>query len=181
MKVRADVAELLRAGHSNRAIADQLHVDAKKTVAPARAALGLPKAKPGYKGAASAEDRFWRQVRRTDDGHMEWTGFSVGGAPTLRYGRKNHSAYRIAYRIVTGRDPEGNARPSCGRDHCVMPGHHSDRADRARAQARAAFIRLWLRGQNKAARTLEREREKAARAQEQRLDALYVGIFGEPG
>lgn len=129
--VRADVAELLRAGYSDRAIGRQLNTD-PKAVSAARAALSLPKARPGKKPAATAEDLFWRRVQPTDDGHMEWTGYSIGGTPALRHGGRHHTAYRIAYRIATGRDPEGNARPSCGRDHCVKPGHHADRADRER-------------------------------------------------
>lgn len=133
MKVRADVAELLRAGHSDAAIARQLHVD-KKTAAKAREALDLPKSKPGRRPAASAEDLFWRRVKPTDDGHMEWSGFSSGGTPCLRHGGRNQTAYRVAYRIAKGREPEGKALPSCGREHCVKPGHHADRADRAEAR-----------------------------------------------
>jgi hypothetical protein len=131
MIIRADVAELLHAGHSDAAIARQLHVD-KTTAAKARAALGLPKAKSGIKGAATPEDLFWKHVKPTDDGHMEWTSFYIGTTPGLRHGRKNHTAYRIAFRIANGREPEGHALPNCGRDHCVKPGHHSDRADRER-------------------------------------------------
>ncbi|MEV4335723.1 hypothetical protein [Streptomyces sp. NPDC049590] len=131
MKVRDDIAELLHAGHSNSAIARQLNVDAKK-VAAARAALGLPKAKSGYKAAASPEDLFWRRTQPTDDGHMLWAGSrNSKGAPYLIHGGRCHSAYKLAYRIAKGRDPEGYALPSCDRDGCVKPGHHADRADRA--------------------------------------------------
>lgn len=133
MKIRPDVAELLRAGHSDAAIARQLHVD-KKTAAKAREALSLPKSKPGRRPAASAEDLFWRRVKPTDDGHMEWTGFSSAGTPCLRHGGRNQTAYRVAYRIAKGREPEGKALPSCGLEHCVKPGHHADRADRAEAR-----------------------------------------------
>ena len=145
MTVRPDIAELLHAGHSNRTIARQLCVD-HKAVAAARATLGLPKAKSGRKPAASPEDLFWNRVRPTDGGHMEWTGYhNQDGVPGLRHGGRNLSAYRIAFRIATSRVPEGHVLPSCGRDHCVKPGHHADRADRAR---------------------------------EKRVDALYGAIFG---
>ncbi|MFE0329037.1 hypothetical protein ACFW08_20090 [Streptomyces sp. NPDC058960] len=134
MKVRADVAELLRAGHSDRAIARQLHVDAK-TVAAARAALGIPKAKSGYKAAATAEDLFWRRTQPTDDGHLMWTGTrNRHSGPSIRYSGRNLSAYRIAFRIANGREPEGYALPSCGRDGCVKPDHLADRASRAQAR-----------------------------------------------
>lgn len=134
MKVRADVAELLKAGHSDRAIARQLCVD-YKAVAAARAALNLPKAKSGPKAASTAEDLFWRRVKPTDDGHMEWIGYRTkDGTPGLRHGGTFYTANRLAYRMATGRDPEGYALPSCGRDNCVKPGHHADRADRAEAR-----------------------------------------------
>lgn len=129
MKVRADIAELLRAGLSDRAIGRELNTD-PKTVSAARAELGLPKAKSGRKPAGTAEDLFWRRVKPTDDGHMEWTGFRSTGTPCLRHGGRNQTAYRIAFRIANGREPEGKALPSCGREHCVKPGHHADRVDR---------------------------------------------------
>jgi Zn ribbon nucleic-acid-binding protein len=154
MKVRADVAELLHAGHSNRAIARQLHTDAKD-VANAREVLGLPKAKPGKKPSGTAEDLFWRRVKPTDDGHMEWTGFHVASTPALRHGGRNQTAYRIAFRIATGRDPEGQALPSCGRQHCVKPGHHEDRADRTRRQQQERDARAKARA--RAVSTIEDE------------------------
>lgn len=132
---RADIAELLRAGHSDRAIAKQLHVDARKTVAPLRSHLGIPKTKSGPTPAASVEELFWRRATPTDDGHMEWNGtHGTGNVPTLRHGGRQHSAYRVAFRIANGRDPEGYALPSCGRDGCVKPGHHADRRDREQAE-----------------------------------------------
>lgn len=131
MMIRADIAALLRAGHSDRAIARQLGVDPVKTVAPARIALGLPRAKPGRTPAATPEDLFRRHVTPTGDGHMEWSGPRANGTPTLRHAGRQLSAYRVAYRIATGREPEGYALPSCGREGCVRPGHHADRADRA--------------------------------------------------
>jgi hypothetical protein len=131
VKIRPDVAELLRAGHPDRAIARQLNVDAKR-VAKARTFLGLPKAKRGVKPAATPEDLFWRRVKPTDDGHMQWTGSHTAGTPSMRHGGVVHTAYRVAFVIANGRDPEGYALPSCGHAHCVKPGHHNDRADRDR-------------------------------------------------
>ncbi|MFJ4649503.1 hypothetical protein ACIP6Q_39215 [Streptomyces bobili] len=132
MKVRSDVAELLKAGLSNRAIARELHVDAKD-VSAARIVLGLPKAKSGKRPASTPEDLFWHRAQPTDDGHMQWTGYHTkDGVPGLRHRGTFYTANRLAYRMATGRDPEGYALPSCGRDHCVKPGHHTDRVDRER-------------------------------------------------
>lgn len=44
MKIRADIAALIRAGHTNTSIAHRLHVH-RDTVAKARRALQLPPAK----------------------------------------------------------------------------------------------------------------------------------------
>lgn len=134
MTVRADVAELLHAGYSNSAIARQLHLCAR-TVAAARTELGLPKAKSGYKAAATAEDLFWRRTKPTDDGHIEWAGYhSKDGTPGLKHGGRFYTAYRLAFQIANGREPEGYALPNCGRHGCVKPGHHADRAGRQQEQ-----------------------------------------------
>jgi hypothetical protein len=125
--VRPDVAELLNAGYSDRAIARQLGVDAQKTVAPARAHLGLPKAKPGKKkGTTTPEDLFRARAQPTGDGHMQWTGFRVGGTPALRHGGKNITACRVAFKIRYGREPIGNVT-NCGIDGCVNPDCVADR------------------------------------------------------
>jgi len=134
MQIRADVAELLRAGLSNRAIARELHVDAKD-VAAARDVLGLPKAKSGKRAAGSPEDLFWRRVQPTEDGHMVWTGYrGKTGVPGLRHGGRFYTANRLAFRIANGRDPEGKALPSCGRSDCTAPAHQADREGRAEAR-----------------------------------------------
>lgn len=129
--IRGDVRELLHAGLSDTEIARQLGID-KSTSARARAALGLPKPKRGKRPAATPEDLFWKRVKPSRGGHMEWTGYAHGGTPSLRHGGQLHTAYRLAFRIANGRDPEGYALPACGREHCVKPGHHADRADRER-------------------------------------------------
>ncbi|MFJ4787613.1 hypothetical protein [Streptomyces sp. NPDC088794] len=132
-QVRADIAALLHDGLSNAAIARETHV-CHAVVAKARTALGLPKYQRGQQAAATAEDLFWQRVNRLDDGHMEWTGYCARGVPGLRHAGKYYTAYRLAFRIATGRDPEGNALISCGRDQCVAPGHHADRRDREREE-----------------------------------------------
>ncbi len=130
MTVRPDIAELLHAGHSDRAIARQLGVDAIKIVAAARAELRLPKAQPGIKAAATPEDLFWRRVQPTDGGHMTWGGHITNtGTPALRHGGRLHTAYRIAFRIRHGRAPHAYVKPGCGMPGCVAPGHVEEQSD----------------------------------------------------
>jgi hypothetical protein len=140
VKIRPDVAELLHAGYSDAAVARQLGVDAKTTVARTRAALGLPKAKPGFRAAATAEDLFWRRARPLDDGHMEWTGTRTNGVPTLRHGGRVHTAYRLAFRIKHGREPVGHVRPGCNVEGCVHPRCMEDQPMRARTREMLAAI-----------------------------------------
>lgn len=135
MTIRADIAELLRAGLSDRTIARQLHTDAKK-VAATRTALGLPKAKSGIRPADTPTDLYYRHTKALDNGHTEWTGsVSNEGVPALRHGGRQLSVYRIAYRLRTGREPIGHVRPACGMPQCVTPDHLDDRDDRERAIA----------------------------------------------
>jgi hypothetical protein len=121
MRIRADIAELLHAGLPDRAIARQLHVDAK-TVAAARAHLRLPKAKGGHKPAATPEDLFWRRVKPTSDGHLLWDGYrSKDGTLGLRHGGRFYTAHRLAFQIANNREPVGRVTGGCERAGCVHP------------------------------------------------------------
>ncbi|UOB09129.1 hypothetical protein MQE23_08695 [Streptomyces sp. HP-A2021] len=132
MNVRADVAELLRAGYGDRTIARQVGVSLG-SVTRARAELGLPKARGGIKGAGSPEDLFWRRVKPVDGDHLEWTGHRNGkGTPTIHWQRDNFSTYRIAFRIRHGHEPQGYAFVTCEHEGCVAPGHIGDSAVTAR-------------------------------------------------
>ena len=106
MSVRPDIAELLHAGYGNRTIARQLAVPTA-TVEQARTALNLPKARRGIKPASSPEDLFWRRTQPTNDGHLKWTGNrNTKGTPTIKWGGRNLSAYRVAYQIRHGAEPD---------------------------------------------------------------------------
>lgn len=131
MKIRADIAELLHTGLSNRAIARQLSVDTK-TVAAARTVLRLPKAKPGPRPAATPETLFWQRVQHTSNGHLLWTGSTYDGTPVVRHGSQHYTARRIAFRIRHGRDPEGYVTVACTVDGCVRPDCMDDRITRQR-------------------------------------------------
>ncbi|MFF4479496.1 hypothetical protein ACFY1A_21100 [Streptomyces sp. NPDC001520] len=133
MTIRADIAELLHAGHRDNAIAQQLGA-CPKTVARHRAALGLPKDAPGRTSHASLEDAWRAHTEPADGGHLLWTGGFNSGAPTFRHKGHRHSAYLIAYRIGHGHDPQGRCRADCGRPGCVAPGHVDDGPGRARTR-----------------------------------------------
>lgn len=140
MTVRPDVAELLRAGYGDRTIAGQLGVPWRE-VARSRQELGLPPALMGPKPAATVEDLFWRRVKPAEGGHMDWGGYHTAhGTPSLRHGDRLYTAYRIAFRIKHGRDPEGKALPCCTHNRCVAPGHHEDRVIRERTESTFAAI-----------------------------------------
>lgn len=127
MKIRADIAELLHAGHSDRAIAEQLHTCAK-SVAAARTVLGLPKAKSGYAAAESLSAAFHARTKPAGDGHLLWTGHvNNTGSPCFRWQRRLWTAYRAAFEIRYGRLPVGKALPGCDMPHCVAPDHVQDR------------------------------------------------------
>jgi hypothetical protein len=139
MTIRADIAELLLAGRSARAIARELHVD-DKAVRSARDQLHLPTAKPGPQPSGSPEDLFWRRVQPVDGGHMLWTGGTTDGCPTLRHGGKRTTAYRIAFRIRHKREPQGKVTVTCDRERCVSPYCVEDRVIRERTTRTFAAI-----------------------------------------
>lgn len=127
MKVRADVAELLRAGLPDRVIARQLHVHGR-TVRAARRALHLPTHRPGPVGAATHEELFHLRTKPTGDGHLLWTN----STDVLRIGSDGPrtTARRVAFRIKYGREPVGHVRSGCGHPRCVHPDHVEDQAMR---------------------------------------------------
>lgn len=140
MTTDAEITRLLAAGLSDNQISIQLHTDAKRA-RRLRASLGLPKAKSGIRPAATVENLFHARTEQLDDGHLRWTGhFNRKGTPLVRHAQKLHTAYRIAFRIRTGREPVGYAGPSCGMEHCVAPAHIDDQAARERNRTTYATL-----------------------------------------
>lgn len=139
MKIRADIAEALHAGLRDNAIAKQLGV-CPKTIARARAALGLPQHPPGRPVYDTLEAAWRAHTEPADGGHLLWTGTVNTGLPVIRYKGRRYSAYLIAYRIVRGRDPKGRCQPDCGRPGCVAPEHVDDGPGRARTRDTYAAI-----------------------------------------
>jgi hypothetical protein len=135
MKIRPDVVDLLNEGLSDREIAARLHVCAKTVVSPTRRALGLPTSRSGPK-PASPEELFHVRTEEVDGGHLRWTGWHNNqGVPGVRTRSGNTTAYRVAFRIRWGREPEGNVRPGCDFPACVAPEHVEDRPMRDRYRA----------------------------------------------
>ncbi|MFF9554551.1 hypothetical protein ACF1DY_01785 [Streptomyces albus] len=135
MKIRRDVADLLRQGLSDRRISEQLHVDAK-AVAATRKALGLPKHRPGRAPAASLEEAFWARTEPVEGGHLRWTGTrGRHEAPIVCFRGRRVSAYRVAFGLSHTREPRGHCSPGCGYPGCVAPEHVDDDLDRTRTRA----------------------------------------------
>ncbi|WP_393057674.1 hypothetical protein [Streptomyces sp. LN549] len=140
MSIRPDIAELLRAGCSDREVTRRLNVD-NRTVATARTSLGLPLHKPGVRPASSPQDSFRQRTRPVDGGHLEWTGHRTNcGTPFFRWMKKGYTAGRIAFVMQHGREPIGYALPGCGYRGCVAPAHLEDQPMRDQLKTQMAGI-----------------------------------------
>ncbi|MFE5090633.1 hypothetical protein ACFRCI_09555 [Streptomyces sp. NPDC056638] len=140
MKIRTDIADLLRAGHSDREITRALHIDGK-CVAAARAALGLPRHKSGVKAAGSPQDLFRQRTSPVDGGHLEWTGYRTNdGTPFFRWNKRGYTAGRVSFVMQHGRAPVGYVRPGCGYPGCVAPAHVEDQPMRDQLKKQLAGI-----------------------------------------
>jgi hypothetical protein len=133
---RADIIAMLRDGHSNSRIVRELHVD-KQRVRRIRHELGLPAFVP-VEQTRTIEEKWALFTRPVDGCHMQWTGTrgTASGTPVLSYKEQVYTAASIAFRIRTGREPQGYAIPDCGRKHCVAPDHVNDEAGRRQARRR---------------------------------------------
>lgn len=140
MKVRTDIAELLRAGLSDDATAKRLHC-CRKTVAATRAALRLPKTPPGSQQLPLA-DLIAARTEPVEGGHLRWTGtVNASGTPVLNYqGQGPRSAHRLVFINRHGREPVGKVRTGCAYPGCVHEDHVEDRPMRERNRATFAAI-----------------------------------------
>ncbi|WP_405391100.1 helix-turn-helix domain-containing protein [Streptomyces sp. NBC_01102] len=140
MKIRADIAKLLHAGHSDHEIARRLHV-CERTAGEARRALRLPKHTSGVKPADSPQDLFRQRTRRVKGGHLKWTGYHTNdGVPFFRWRKRGMTAYRVAFQIQHNRPPVGYVRPGCDYPHCVAPEHVEDQQMRDQLKTQMASI-----------------------------------------
>jgi hypothetical protein len=137
---RADIIAMLREGHSNSRIARELRCD-KARVRRLRAELDLPAYIPTEQ-TRTIEEKWASCTRPVDGGHLEWTGErgTAAGTPLLSYKDKHHSAAAVAFRVRTGRDPEGYVIADCGMKHCVAPEHVEDEPGRARNREQLRYV-----------------------------------------
>lgn len=154
MKIRDDIAELLRAGVPQIHICRQLHV-APITVQRTREALGLPAPRCGPPDTyASVEDAYRSNSEAIDGGHKRWAGHTdTNGHPRLNFRQQRISVRQVAFRMHHGRDPQGRVSVACDMAHCVAGAHLEDQ------QIRDA-------------------KRRRIRASNRRADAAFKAIFG---
>lgn len=128
MKIRNDIAELLRAGVPQSKICRQLRCG-PITVQRTREALGMPAPKAGPVGAPSLAEAFRENTVPTDDGHLMWRGFDTRTTPRLTYQGTAYSGLRLAFVLHHRREPVGRVTSTCRKVGCVR--HVADEPMRA--------------------------------------------------
>ena len=118
MRIRADIAELLRQGVPQIQIARQLHV-AQLTVQKTSEALGLPAPKICRVLAATIEEAINNYSRPADGGHVEWTGPKRNGCPSFVFDGRHYYARRLVFSFEHQREPVGNVTVACEVPACV--------------------------------------------------------------
>ncbi|MFF9124388.1 helix-turn-helix domain-containing protein [Streptomyces sp. NPDC014889] len=129
MKVRADVAELLKTGKPERQIAQELGID-RATVRRTREALGLPAPRRGKRSKyPSLVDVLRGNSEPLDDEHVRWTGYrdARSNTPLVLHGGQRIPAPRAAFQLHYGREPVGKPLPTCGMHGCIAGEHLADR------------------------------------------------------
>ncbi len=84
---------------------------------------------------ASVDEVFRAHTVPVAGGHLRWAGKTSKGTPIVRFGASAYSAYRVAFRIEHGREPEGHVSPGCGMPLCVAGTHVEDRPMRKRTNS----------------------------------------------
>ncbi|MGC9540215.1 hypothetical protein [Streptomyces sp. UG1] len=129
---RAAIERLLHAGLHDRAIAARTGAH-HTTVAKVRKALRLPVHKSGRKSYPTLAEAFRARTEPAEGGHLRWTGsLSSSGVPLVMHDGVSYSAYRVAFKLRTGREATGQARPGCEFPHCVEPRCMTDQRERER-------------------------------------------------
>ncbi|MEU3124388.1 hypothetical protein ABZ696_29500 [Streptomyces albidoflavus] len=128
------IVELLNEGLSNGEIGRRLRTD-RHAVARIRRDVGLPNI---VQRVQTLDEKWAANTRAADGGHVEWTGErgSSSGTPVMRYREQSYSPAAVAFRMRTGRAPQGYVFAGCGMKHCVAPEHVDDEAGRRAARAK---------------------------------------------
>lgn len=121
---------------SNRSVARRLGVSDRR-VDEVRKRIGLPTYVRGRRSPyRSWEEAFTQQSEPVEGGHRRWTGTRErAGTPVVRHRASIQTAYRVAFRLHYGREPEGYVTQSCGIPGCVAGGHQLDRIMREAQRA----------------------------------------------
>lgn len=131
MRVRQDIAELLRAGATYAEIRQQIGGVSPTTIADIRRALRIP-VPHRRRPARTPEESYALYATAYGDGHARWTGPWAGRMPQIWHNRRGCSALRVAFRMRHGREPVGHVKPVCGVLACVASDHLADRPMRER-------------------------------------------------
>ncbi|SOE31697.1 hypothetical protein [Streptomyces sp. OK228] len=121
---------------SDRALA-AAHGCSEGLVARARRTLRLPGYRPGKRSCPQTlRQAFMERSREVAGGHREWRAQTTeSGVPVLSWRGLHVTAGRVAFKLDTGRDAEGNVKATCTYPHCVAPGHQADRPMREALRA----------------------------------------------
>ncbi|MGW2104946.1 hypothetical protein ACWCPX_46400 [Streptomyces olivaceoviridis] len=121
---------------SNRAVAQKFGISDRR-VDEVRKRVGLPTYMRGRHAAyGSWAEAFTEQSEPVEGGHRRWTGpREKSGTPVVRHRTSIQTAYRVAFRLHYGREPEGNLTRSCLIPGCVAGEHQQDRIMRAAEKA----------------------------------------------
>jgi hypothetical protein len=138
------LAAMFREGATNNDAVRALGID-KQTAARYRTALGIgpaPKRPAPNRSPLTIEQKFMTHTRPVEGGHLEWTGRRTrsNGTPMFTHHERTYTARSIAFRVATGRAPEGYVTAECENPECVAPSHVEDEPGRTHARAQLAAV-----------------------------------------
>ncbi|MER7477339.1 hypothetical protein ABTX60_06750 [Streptomyces sp. NPDC126510] len=121
---------------SNRAVGLALGVDDRR-VDEVRKRVGLPSYVRGRRPIyGSWLEAFTAQSEPVEGGHRRWTGTREKcGTSVVRHRTSIQTAYRVAFRLHHGREPQGKVSQSCEIPGCVAGEHQQDRLIREALKA----------------------------------------------
>jgi hypothetical protein len=139
--IRSDVADMLRAGHSQAHIMRTLRVS-HGTVKAARDWLGMPSPIVGRtRPPETLAEAFAARTEPVEGGHLRWTGARcTTGTPQLGIQGRYISGYQAAFILRYGREPVGRSLPGCDYQQCVAPDHVEDQPMREKTRALYAAV-----------------------------------------